>query len=133
GVGVEDVGILRTKQNAEVLTATGMVMGTPQYMSPEQALGAKEIDHRADLYALAVLLFECLTGMLPFEAESELSLIQMQAHAAAPDVRERAPWVPAAVAEGVKRALAKRPEDRYGSARPPLGALEGAPGRSRAA
>ncbi len=119
-----DFGILRTSQNAEALTRTGMVMGTPQYMSPEQALGAREIDHRADLYALAVLLFECLTGTLPFEAESELSLIQMQAHAAAPDVRERAPWVPAAVAEVVKRALAKRPEDRYPSAGELLAALE---------
>jgi len=128
-----DFGILRTSQNAEALTRTGMVMGTPQYMSPEQALGAKEIDHRADLYALAVLLFECLTGTLPFEAESELSLIQMQAHAAAPDVRERAPWVPAAVAEVVKRALAKRPEDRYASAGQLLAALEEAHGGSGAA
>jgi len=128
-----DFGILRTSQNAEALTRTGMVMGTPQYMSPEQALGAKEIDHRADLYALAVLLFECLTGTLPFEAESELSLIQMQAHAAAPDVRERAPWVPAAVAEVVKRALAKRPEDRYASAGQLLAALEEAHGGSDAA
>ncbi|HEX4804110.1 MAG TPA: protein kinase [Myxococcaceae bacterium] len=128
-----DFGILRTSQNAEALTRTGMVMGTPQYMSPEQALGAKEIDHRADLYALAVLLFECLTGTLPFEAESELSLIQMQAHAAAPDVRERAPWVPATVAEVVKRALAKRPEDRYASAGELLAALEEAHGGSGAA
>jgi serine/threonine-protein kinase len=128
-----DFGILRTSQNAEALTRTGMVMGTPQYMSPEQALGAKEIDHRADLYALAVLLFECLTGTLPFEAESELSLIQMQAHAAAPDVRERAPWVPAAVAEVVKHALAKRPEDRYASAGELLAALEEAHGGSGAA
>ncbi len=128
-----DFGILRTSQNAEALTRTGMVMGTPQYMSPEQALGAREIDHRADLYALAVLLFECLTGTLPFEAESELSLIQMQAHAAAPDVRERAPWVPAAVAEVVKRALAKRPEDRYASAGDLLAALEEAYGGKAAA
>src|SRR5262249_21773277 len=79
------------------------------------------------------LLFECLTGTLPFEAESELSLIQMQAHAAAPDVRERAPWVPPAVAEVVKRALAKRPEDRYASAGELLAALEEAYGGNLAA
>jgi serine/threonine protein kinase len=123
-----DFGILRSSENAEALTRTGMVMGTPQYMSPEQALGAKEIDHRADLYALAVLLFECLTGTLPFEAESELSLIQMQAHAPPPDVIDRAPWVPKPVAEVVKRALAKRPEDRYASAGELLVALEDAYG-----
>jgi serine/threonine-protein kinase len=121
-----DFGILRSSENAEALTRTGMVMGTPQYMSPEQALGAREIDHRADLYALAVLLFECLTGTLPFEAESELSLVQMHAHAPAPDVTERAPWVPKQVSEVVKRALAKRPEDRYASAGGLLAALEDA-------
>ena len=121
-----DFGILRTSENAEALTRTGMVMGTPQYMSPEQALGAREIDHRADLYALAVLLFECLTGTLPFEAESELSLIQMQAHAPPPEVIDRAPWVPQSVAEVVKRALAKRPEERYASAGELLVALEDA-------
>jgi len=123
-----DFGILRTSENAEALTRTGMVMGTPQYMSPEQALGATEIDHRADLYALAVLLFECLTGTLPFEAESELSLIQMQAHAPAPDVVDRAPWVPTAVAEVVKRALSKGPEERYASGGELLAALEEAYG-----
>ncbi len=123
-----DFGILRTSENVDALTRTGMVMGTPQYMSPEQALGATEIDHRADLYALAVLLFECLTGTLPFEAESELSLIQMQAHAPAPDVVDRAPWVPAAVAEVVKRALSKRPEERYASGGELLAALEDAYG-----
>jgi len=121
-----DFGILRTSENAEALTRTGMVMGTPQYMSPEQALGAKEIDHRADLYALAILLFECLTGTLPFEAESELSLIQMQAHAPAPDVIDRAPWVPRLVSDVVKRALSKRPEERYDSAGELLAALEDA-------
>ncbi len=121
-----DFGILRSSENAEALTRTGMVMGTPQYMSPEQALGAREIDHRADLYALAVLLFECLTGTLPFEAESELSLIQMHAHAPPPDVTERAPWVPKQVSEVVKRALAKRPDDRYASAGGLLAALEDA-------
>ncbi len=123
-----DFGILRTSENVDALTRTGMVMGTPQYMSPEQALGATEIDHRADLYALAVLLFECLTGTLPFEAESELSLIQMQAHAPAPDVVDRAPWVPGAVAEVVKRALSKRPEERYASGGELLAALEAAYG-----
>ncbi|MHB8878437.1 MAG: protein kinase domain-containing protein, partial [Myxococcaceae bacterium] len=120
-----DFGILRDN-GTEALTRTGMVMGTPQYMSPEQALGARDVDHRADLYALAVLLYECLTGTLPFEAQSELQLVQMHAHHAPPDMLERAPWIPRPVAAVVTRALAKRPEDRFPSAGALLAALEAA-------
>ena len=57
-----DFGILRQKSATTGITRTGMVMGTPHYMAPEQALGLKDVDHRVDLYALAVVLFECLTG-----------------------------------------------------------------------
>ncbi|MBI3181445.1 MAG: protein kinase [Myxococcales bacterium] len=123
-----DFGILRPARGAEALTRTGVVMGTPQYMSPEQAKGAREVDHRADLYALAVVLFECLTGTLPFEAESELQVIQMQAHSPPPDLLERAPWIPRPVAEVVRRALAKRPEDRFPSGAELVAALEVARG-----
>lgn len=121
-----DFGILRPSRSKEALTRTGVVMGTPQYMSPEQALGARDIDHRADLYALAVILFECITGSLPFDGESELELIQLQAHAPPPEVLPRAPWVPKAVGEVVARALSKRPEDRYASAGELCDALEAA-------
>ena len=121
-----DFGILRPASGAEALTRTGMVMGTPHYMAPEQAMGQRNVDHRVDLYALAVVLFECLTGTLPFDADSELRLIQMQAHAPPPELIERAPWVSQPVAEVVKRALAKRPEDRFGSASELVAALEAA-------
>jgi len=110
-----DFGILRSKSGSEGLTRTGMVMGTPHYMAPEQALGLKEVDHRVDLYALGVVLFECLTGTLPFEADSELRLIQMQAHAPPPDIIDRAPWISRPVADVVRKALAKSPTDRFGS------------------
>ncbi len=110
-----DFGILRPARGGEGLTRTGMVMGTPHYMAPEQALGSKDVDHRVDLYALAVVAFEALSGTLPFEADSELRLIQMQAHQPPPDLLERAPWIPKPVAEVMKRALAKRPDDRYSS------------------
>lgn len=119
-----DFGILRPQKGKEALTRTGMVMGTPHYMAPEQAQGAKNIDHRVDLYALAVVIFECLTGTLPFEAESELRLIQMQAHQPPPDLLERAPWIPKPVAEVMKRALSKSPEERFGSAGELVSALE---------
>ena len=105
-----DFGILRSSRSGDNLTRTGMVMGTPHYMAPEQALGSKDVDHRVDLYALAVVAFEALSGTLPFEADSELRLIQMQAHQPPPDLLERAPWIPKPVAEVMKRALAKKPK-----------------------
>jgi eukaryotic-like serine/threonine-protein kinase len=111
-----DFGILRPSRKEDVLTRTGVVMGTPQYMSPEQALGGREIDHRTDLYALAVVLFECLTGRLPFESGNDLELIQMHAHQEAPSACAVAPWLPRGVDEVFARALSKRPLDRFTSA-----------------
>lgn len=121
-----DFGILRSAHGGEALTRTGLVMGTPHYMAPEQAIGQKNVDHRVDLYALAVVLFECLTGTLPFDADSELRLIQMQAHAPPPELLDRAPWISPAVASVVKRAMAKRPEDRFATASELVAALEAA-------
>ncbi len=121
-----DFGILRQKSATTGITKTGMVMGTPHYMAPEQALGLKDVDHRVDLYALAVVLFECLTGTLPFEADSELRLIQLQAHAPVPEILDRAPWIPRPVADVVKKALSKKPDDRYGTAAQLVGALDAA-------
>ena len=119
-----DFGILRSLRGHESLTRTGVVMGTPHYMAPEQALGSKDVDHRVDLYALAVVIFECLTGTLPFEADSELRLIQMQAHSPPPDLLDRAPWIAKPIAEVMKKALAKRADDRFSSGALLLAALE---------
>jgi eukaryotic-like serine/threonine-protein kinase len=119
-----DFGILRALRGHEALTRTGVVMGTPHYMAPEQALGSKDVDHRVDLYALAVVVFECLTGTLPFEADSELRLIQMQAHSPPPDLLDRAPWIAKPIAEVMKRALAKRADERFSSGAELLAALE---------
>jgi serine/threonine-protein kinase len=126
-----DFGILRPSRATDSLTKTGVVMGTPHYMAPEQAIGAKNVDHRVDLYALAVVVFECLTGTLPFDADSELRLIQLQAHAPPPDLLERAPWIAKPVAEVVKRALAKRPEDRFSTGAEMLKALDAAYGAAK--
>jgi serine/threonine-protein kinase len=123
-VTILDFGILRSRTATQGLTRTGMVMGTPHYMAPEQAMGLKDVDHRVDIYALAVVLFECLTGTLPFEADSELRLIQMQAHAPPPDIIDRAPWITRPVADVVRKALAKRPEDRFNTGAELVGALE---------
>ncbi|MDX2010235.1 MAG: protein kinase [Myxococcaceae bacterium] len=119
-----DFGILRTRQPTSTLTRSGMVMGTPHYMAPEQAMGLKDVDHRVDLYALAVVLFEVLTGTLPFEADSELRLIHMQAHSPPPEIIDRAPWIPKPVADVVKKGLSKKPDDRFSSGAEFLRALE---------
>jgi serine/threonine-protein kinase len=120
-----DFGILRPS-GAGKQTQTGLVMGTPHYMSPEQALGLQEIDRRADLYALAVVLFEACTGTLLFDGPSHLAIVQMQAHAPPPNARERADWVPSAVADVLAKGLAKSPEHRYASAAEMLAAMEAA-------
>lgn len=128
-----DFGILRSLRGHESLTRTGVVMGTPHYMAPEQALGSKDVDHRVDLYALAVVIFECLTGTLPFEADSELRLIQMQAHSPPPDLLDRAPWIAKPIAAVMKRALAKLPDERFSSGAQLLAALEAAYAQAAAA
>lgn len=110
-----DFGVLRdTAQTG--LTRLGAVLGTPHYMSPEQARGSSAIDHRADVYALGVVLFECLTGAPPFVGETELAVVHQHAYAAPPDVSQWRPDLPLSLAKTLDRALAKLPDDRFQSA-----------------
>ncbi len=108
-------------------TRTGMVLGTVFYMAPEQVLG-EHVDHRADIYALGVILFEMLTGRLPFEGESLTEVMQHHLHSPVPDPREIVPSLPPAFTEVVRRAMAKKPEDRFQSAAEFKEALEKALG-----
>jgi serine/threonine protein kinase len=91
---------------------SGMVLGTPSYMAPEQLAG-RQVDGRADLYALGVVLFQLLAGRLPHEAGSIGSLLQAIANERAPDLRTLRPELPEALAHVVALALEKRPEVRY--------------------
>ncbi len=95
-----------------------MIVGTPAYMAPEQLVGADEIDARADLYAVGVVMYECLTGRAPFEAPSIVALDRQGAHrpsARAPgEVRHRD--VPPAVSALVMQLLAKEADERPASA-----------------
>ena len=109
-VKVMDFGVARITDASK--TRTGIVLGTPSFMSPEQLCGAK-MDGRTDLYALGVTLFQLLTGALPLRAESMPELMHKIVHVPAPDVRTLRPDLPEAVATLVAKALNKRPEDRY--------------------
>lgn len=111
-VKVTDFGIARVTDASK--TKTGMVLGTPSFMSPEQLAG-KKVDGRADLYSLGVMLFQLLTGVLPFRGDSMAALMFKIANEAAPDLRELRPELPAVLAEVVARTLAKDPEQRFPS------------------
>jgi serine/threonine-protein kinase len=100
-----------------ILTQEGMVFGTPEFMSPEQAQG-KTLDPRSDVYSLAVILYELLTGKLPFDARTPMEFIGLHVQAQPISLAERAPdrGYPIGLQDVLDRALAKKPEDRYQSA-----------------
>jgi len=111
---VMDFGVARLADRSSGLTQTGMVVGTPAYMAPEQ-LVADTFDARADLYAAGVVLFECLTGRLPFIASTQVAMIAKLMMEPAPSPATLNPDVPPALAALVLRLLAKEPDQRPGS------------------
>lgn len=110
-----DFGIARIEGAERKLTATGSVMGTPAYMSPEQAMG-RPLDGRSDIYALGVMLYEMVTGRLPFHADTTAALIFQHVYEAPPSARQLDPSLPEAVDWLFSRALAKAPEMRHNTA-----------------
>src|SRR4029078_10208778 len=108
----------RSKRASRKLTQQGLVLGTPGYMSPEQAVG-QEADVRSDLYSFGVILYQMLTGRRPFEADSELDVLVMHLNAPPKPLREIAPdaSIPPELDDVVLRLLAKRPPERFQSAR----------------
>jgi hypothetical protein len=116
-VKVTDFGISRI--GGPTLTQDGSIVGTPSYMSPEQCRG-DALDHRSDLFSAGVVLFELLTGEKPFPGRSFPAVVKQVLYDNAPDLRGRVPDHLAAV---VRRALAKRPGDRFSSAVAMAGAL----------
>lgn len=109
-VKVTDFGIARITDACR--TRTGLVLGTPSFMSPEQMAG-RDVDGRSDLYSLGVMLFQLLSGALPHRSESMAELMHQIANDTAPDVRTLRPELPEALANVVALALEKRPEVRY--------------------
>lgn len=125
---VMDFGIAKSSgADATGLTGTGMMMGTPQYMSPEQATGEGELDHRSDQYSLAMVGYRMLAGKLPFEADSLQSQIFKSATEVPTPLASVDPDMPVAVSDAIATALAKRPEDRFGSMTELAAALEPPP------
>jgi serine/threonine-protein kinase len=116
---------------ADRLTETGLAVGTPAYMSPEQAGGASELDGRSDIYSLGCVLYEMLGGRPPFTGPTPQSIIAQQVIARLPSLRTERPEVPGSVERALARALAKEPVDRFATAAEFIGALEGAGALSR--
>ncbi len=114
-----------SQQDAAPLTKLGMVYGTPEYMSPEQAMG-KPIDSRADLYALGVILFEMLAGVRPWDDDNKAILLGKHVSQPIPAIKDLAPDVnvPEDVEAIVRKLMAKTPEERYARAEDALAAID---------
>jgi hypothetical protein len=115
---VTDFGISKAAEaasSAQQLTTEGMVVGTPQYMSPEQATGDK-VDTRSDIYSLGIVLYQMLAGSVPFDGESVQSILMKQATGDPTPIRQLRPEVSAELAAVVDRMLAKDPGERFGTA-----------------
>lgn len=112
---VADFGIARaiTEAGGDNLTSTGMAIGTPAYMSPEQASGSRELDGRSDLYSLGCVLHEMLAGQPPFTGPTVDGLIRQHLTTQPPNITSIRPSVPPSVAAALDRALAKTPADRF--------------------
>ena len=113
---VTDFGIARAAEGDAKLTVTGVAIGTPAYMSPEQALGEREADGRSDIYSLGVVGYLMLTGELPFKASNTPSMMMKHLTERLRPVRELRSDATADIAAVIEHALAKKPEDRFASA-----------------
>ena len=112
-----DFGVAKgLSKDGSTLSFTGAVIGTPEYMSPEQASGSREIDRRSDIYSLGVVGFEMLTGTLPFTGGSVMDIAQKKNSSVAPNVRRFREEIPAAFAESIARCLERDPACRWETA-----------------
>src|SRR5207249_7481112 len=118
GAVLVDFGIARAiaTSGEDRVTRSGFVVGTEEYMSPEQAGGSPDIDGRTDIYSLGIVLFEALAGRPPFSAASAAAVLDMQQHANPPDLRKLRRDVPRALSDTVMKALSESREARWQTA-----------------
>lgn len=107
-----DFGLARMSEATSMLTSSGAIMGTPAYMSPEQGRGGL-VDGRSDIYALGIILYEMVTGRVPYSAETPIAIVFKHIQDPLPPARNFAPDLSEALELVLLKALAKRPEDRY--------------------
>jgi len=111
---IMDFGIARS-MHTKGMTAKGVIIGTPEYMSPEQA-EAKEIDHRSDIYSFGIILYEMLTGQLPFEGDTPLSIALKHKQEVPKEPKDLNPLIPEDLSRLILRCMEKEPQNRYQSA-----------------
>jgi serine/threonine protein kinase len=132
-VKLVDFGVAKMDQPGDdKLTRSGAILGTPAYMSPEQLLALDDVDHRADVYAVGVTMFECLSGAVPYSGNYPQVLLAATGEQPSPSVRSGATNVPLALAVVVDRAMAKSRASRFSSVQDLGAAIEAAvPGAAR--
>ena len=111
---ISDFGLIKSVQSSGVATATGEILGTIDYVAPEQIEG-RPVDARADVYSLGCVAFECLTGRVPFRRDNDAATLWAHMQEAPPAAREVNPSLPRGVDRALRRALAKDPDDRLSS------------------
>jgi len=115
-VKVGDLGLAKSMaEDSPQMTSTGMVMGTPHYMSPEQVLAERNMDFRSDMYSLGATLFHMLTGTTPYSGDSAMAVTMKHVSEPPPSITKACPNCPHRLAKIVTRMMAKKPSDRYQS------------------